>query len=152
MKMTNRDSESFPESRSNPRFKSGFSLLELMIVIVVIGVLSGVAVPIYSNSVELAKRAEGEATLGSIRTQLLAYYGEWGEYPTEELDRIISQNWHDIKRGELISHNFGDSSYYYQCLDGENYLIGLHRGDVLELHRSLNQDGVYEDWDVNVNE
>lgn len=120
-------------------------------MIVVIGVLAAVAVPIYSNSVELAVRAEGEATLGSIRTQVMAYYGEYGEVPNEALGRVIDQDWHDIQPMELDGHNFNRNSYYYQG-GGSTYLIGVHRGEVMELHRSLNQDGDYEDWDVNVDE
>ncbi|NQV16827.1 hypothetical protein HQ531_15290, partial [bacterium] len=89
---------------------------------------------------------------GSIRSLVTIYYGEHGDYPTEALSPIMNQNWHDIKSGELNGTNFSETSYYYQCLDGQTYLIGLHRGDVLELHRSLNQDGKYEDWDVNVDE
>lgn len=137
---------------TNLRSSSGFSLLELMIVIVVVGLLAGVAVPVYNRNVEYAIRAEGEATMGSIRSLVHIYYGEHGNFPIEDLGPIMSQNWHDIKSGELNGTNFTESSYYYQCFDGVTYLIGLHRGDVLELHRSLNQDGRYEDWDVNVNE
>lgn len=132
--------------------QSGFNLLELMIVIVIIGVVAAIAVPIYSNSVEKAVRAEGEAALGTIRTQVLLYYAEWGEFPIEPLSRIITQDWHYIKPAELDGHNFNRFSYYYQCTDGKTYLVGLHRGEVLKLHRSLNQDGVYEDWDVSVDE
>ena len=54
----------------------GFSLVELMIVIVIIGLLAAIAVPIFHQNVKTAIRAEGEAGLGSIRTQVLAYYGE----------------------------------------------------------------------------
>ncbi|NQV16225.1 prepilin-type N-terminal cleavage/methylation domain-containing protein, partial [bacterium] len=54
---------------------SGFSLMELMIFIVVVGVLAAVAVPIYNRNVEYAKRAEGEATMGSIRSKWLPDYG-----------------------------------------------------------------------------
>lgn len=130
---------------------SGFSVLELMITLVIVGILVGIAGPIYYNNIEKARRAEGEATLGSIRNEVLVYYATHGTYPTEDLDLVMSQDWHNIKPGELASVNFGDSSYYYQG-GGSVYLIGLHRGDVLELHRSLNQDGEYQDWDVNVNE
>ena len=147
--MTYQNSKNLRPLNDSP---AGFTLLELLIVIAVIGMLAAIAVPIYSKNVEHAIRAEGEATLGSIRTQVLIYYGEHGHFPIEELSRIIDQDWHDIKPAELDGHNFTRLSYYYQCLDGENYLIGLHRGDILEEHRSLNQNGVYEDWDVKVDE
>jgi prepilin-type N-terminal cleavage/methylation domain-containing protein len=131
--------------------KSGFSLVELMIVILIIGILAAVAVPIYRGGIEKAIRAEGEAALGSIRNEVRAYYGEWGVYPTEELGKVMTQDWHTIKSGELDGNNFTEMSYYYQG-GGSIYLIGVHRGDVMELHRSLNQDGEFQDWDVNVDE
>lgn len=127
-------------------------MLELMIVIVIIGVLAAVAVPVYNKNVEHAKRAEGEAALGSIRRQVQAYYGEYGQYPIAALSRIITQDWHDIKPEELDGTWFNRFSYYYQCTDGVTYLIGLHRGDVLPEHRSLNERGQYQDWDVKVDE
>jgi len=135
----------------SPTDSAGFSVLELMITLVIVGILVGIAGPIYYNNMEKAIRAEGESTLGSIRNEVLAYYAEHGSYPVETLDLIMAQDWHNIKPGEMASVNFGDSSYYYQG-DGTTYLIGLHRGDVLELHRSLNQNGEYQDWDVKVNE
>lgn len=151
-KMNNPKRQIFPETSSNHSQKSGFSLVELMIIILIIGVLAGVAVPIYRGGIEKAIRAEGEAALGSIRNEVRAYYGEWGSYPIADLSPIMTQDWHHIRSGELNGTNFTENSYYYQCTDGKTYLIGLHRGDVLKLHRSLNQDGVYEDWDVNVDE
>lgn len=130
---------------------TGFSLVELMIVILIIGVLAAVAVPIYRGGIQKAVRAEGEAALGAIRNEVRAYYGEWGVYPTEELGQIMNQDWHDIQPGELDGNSFTEMSYYYQG-GGEIYLIGVHRGEVMDLHRSLNQDGEFQDWDVNVDE
>lgn len=130
---------------------AGFSLVELMIVILIIGVLAAVATPIYRGGIQRAIRAEGEAALGSIRNEVRAYYGEWGVYPTEDLGKIMTQDWHNIKPGELNGKNFTEDSYYYQG-GGSIYLIGVHRGEVMDLHRSLNQDGVFEDWDVKVDE
>ncbi|NQT63749.1 MAG: prepilin-type N-terminal cleavage/methylation domain-containing protein [Candidatus Marinimicrobia bacterium] len=131
--------------------RSGFSLVELMIVILIIAVLAVVAVPIYRGGIQKAVRAEGEAALGSIRNGVLAYYGEWGQYPTEDLGQIMNQDWHNIQPGELDGNNFTEMSYYYQG-GGSIYLIGVHRGQVMDLHRSLNQDGLFQDWDVKVDE
>jgi len=125
-----------------------FSLVELIIVIVIISLLAAVAVPIYHNSIKTAIRAEGEATLGAIRTQVLAYYGEFGHFPIAASSQIMTQDWHDIKPGELNGNYFTDGSYYYQSFDGIHYHIWVHRGTILPQHRSLNEKGEFEDWDA----
>jgi len=61
--------------------KQGFSLAELMIVVVIIAVLAGIAVPIYRNNVEKAKRSEVAVTMGYVKSQLDIYFAEYGEYP-----------------------------------------------------------------------
>ena len=62
----------------------GFSLVELMIVIVIIGVLAGAAVPIYQHNLEVAKRSEAVAAIGTIRKQLRLHYALEGSYPIAE--------------------------------------------------------------------
>jgi len=119
---------------------SGFSLVELMIVIVIIGVLAAVAVPIYSNNVMKAKMSEADATLGSIRTQLRLYYGENGEYPTATAADVIDETWHDIKAGELTGRYFADSSFVITS-DATTYTITCKPGDVLAFERRLDQAG-----------
>jgi len=121
---------------------SGFSLVELMIVIVIIGVLAAVAVPIYSNNVMKAKMSEADAAMGSIRTQLRVYYGENGEYPTEATAiYVLDADWMNFTTGELTGKYFTDSSYTYISADGESYTITAAAGDVLNTDRTLIQDG-----------
>jgi prepilin-type N-terminal cleavage/methylation domain-containing protein len=122
---------------------SGFSLVELMIVIVIIGVLAAVAVPIYSNNVMKAKMSEADASLGSIRTQLRVYYGENGNYPTLTSGTYViggKGTWHDINVGELTGKYFTDSSYTIVS-DATTYTITCDKGDILTSNRTLNQTG-----------
>ncbi|MCF7808063.1 MAG: prepilin-type N-terminal cleavage/methylation domain-containing protein [Candidatus Marinimicrobia bacterium] len=119
---------------------SGFSLVELMIVIVIIGVLAAVAVPIYSNNVMKAKMSEADASLGSIRTQLRLYYGENGEYPTATDAYVIGESWHDIKTGELTGKYFSDSSYTITS-DAKTYTITCDAGEILTSDRTLDETG-----------
>ena len=48
------------------KVKHGFTLIELMVVVIVLGVLVAAAVPIYRFAVNRACRSEGKATVGAM--------------------------------------------------------------------------------------
>ena len=54
--------------------KKGFTLVELVIVIVIVGILSVISVPIYRGYVEKAKMTEGHVLLNAIAKAELAYH------------------------------------------------------------------------------
>ncbi len=58
------------------RSERGFTLVELMVVIMIVGVLVSLSVPIFRERAEQSKWAEGIATAGTIRIALRAYYAE----------------------------------------------------------------------------
>ena len=55
----------------------GFTLLELIIVIIVIGILSSVALPRYQIVVEKSRVAEAKHILGEIRFAQMRYYNQY---------------------------------------------------------------------------
>ena len=61
---------------------SGFTLIELIIVIVIIGILALVAIPRYFANIENARKTEAYATMRSYREAELAYYAKNGSYST----------------------------------------------------------------------
>lgn len=71
--------------------KKGFTLVELVIVIIIVGILSIVAVPIYRGYTDRAKETEGKALLGSILTSQKVYFAEY-EYFYNGGDTSVSVN------------------------------------------------------------
>ncbi|HCX88021.1 MAG TPA: hypothetical protein DG761_08335 [Gammaproteobacteria bacterium] len=63
--------------------QKGFTLIELMIVIVIIGVLAAVAIPQYNQYQARTQVAEAFTMLGSVKQALTLYYQENGEFPQE---------------------------------------------------------------------
>jgi len=76
------------------RVRSGFTLIELIAVLVVLAILSGVALPKYFDYSERAKTSALQGSLGGVRTAIANFYanssveGE-GRYPTlQELTTV----------------------------------------------------------------
>ncbi len=61
-------------------YSKGFTLVELIIVIVIVGILSIVAVPVYKGYTKKAMGTEAKALLGSIMTAEKVYLAEYGHY------------------------------------------------------------------------
>jgi prepilin-type N-terminal cleavage/methylation domain-containing protein len=54
----------------------GFTLIELMIVVVIIGILAALAIPNFLKYQARAKQSEAKTNLGAIYTSEIAYFGE----------------------------------------------------------------------------
>ncbi|MCK5833690.1 prepilin-type N-terminal cleavage/methylation domain-containing protein [bacterium] len=68
--------------------RSGFTLIELMIVVVIIGVLSALAIPRFSEAARKAKYTQARLYLKYFFQSLSIFYTEKGCYPTEVLPNI----------------------------------------------------------------
>ncbi len=62
--------------------QQGFTLIELMIVVAIIGILAAVALPAYQDYTKRAHVAEGLDLAGGAKTAVAEYYGSQGVWPT----------------------------------------------------------------------
>lgn len=63
--------------------QQGFTLIELMIVVAIIGILAAIAIPAYQNYMIRAQISEGLSLAGGVQTDVVQYYTEHGSWPTQ---------------------------------------------------------------------
>ena len=67
-----------------PNHRAGFTLIELMIVVAIIGILAAIAIPKFANLVRKSSEGASKGSLGAIRSSLSIYYGDMeGQYPSD---------------------------------------------------------------------
>ncbi len=103
--------------------RSGFTLLEIMIVVSIIVILLGLAISKMGNPTGFAKTTAVRADIQSIGTQLMQYEAMNGFYPTTEqgLQALVSQaeseprpqRWYQFFK-ELPKDPWG-TPYVYRC-------------------------------------
>ncbi len=65
---------------NHSRKQSGFTLVEVMIVVAIIGILAAIAVPQYNDYVTRSKIAEATSNLGSLRVRMEQFFQDNRQY------------------------------------------------------------------------
>ena len=100
----------------------GFTLIEIMVVVVIIGLLAAVIVPEVINKVDEARVAKAKEDIQSLETALTEYRLDNSVYPTtqEGLKALVKRpndpsltNWHGPYVQRLVKDPWGHP-YHYQ--------------------------------------
>ncbi len=72
--------------------QQGFTLIELMIVVAIIGILAAIAIPAYQDYTIRAQVSEGLNLGGGSKTAITEYYQDTGVFPTTNIMAGLETN------------------------------------------------------------
>ena len=147
--------------------KKGFTLVELVIVIVIVGILSVISVPIYRGYVEKAMITEGKVLLSAIGKAELAYHVEHGYFlNVSGYDEYVSDLDIDLRGNKYFKQFYTSSgsrsnsnvvfssvnkSFYYddsECVD--IYVSGWNNNTSWTLHATQWASGGLRGFDDDI--
>ncbi len=102
----------------------GFTILELLIIFLIIGIMTAVALPVYQANLTRAKQVEAESTLDTIRTFLKIYHAIHESYPvSQNYVNIIELTELNISQEELTGQYYTADCYFYKSTGSADYIL-----------------------------
>ena len=88
--------------------REGFTLVELLIVVIILAILAAIVVPQFATSTDDAKDAALNSTLANFRDVVDLYFAQHGEYPAALPDGKSAANTEAALLGQLSLYTDGD--------------------------------------------
>jgi len=104
------------ESKMKKQLQQGFTLIELMIVVAIIGILAAVAIPAYQDYTIRAQAGEGPALSSGLKTTIAEFYADRGAWPADNaalgIDDTISGSYVSSieSAGGVITVTYGNKA------------------------------------------
>ena len=108
--------------------RKGFTLVELMVVILIVGILAAVAIPLMQGRIDKAKWSEANATAGTIRTAVRAYAAETSVATAQAnvvgtLDTAAIQGYLGFQASDLEGTYFTAGDYEIDSVDATGIAV-----------------------------
>jgi len=133
--------------------KKGFTLIELMIVVAIIGILAAIAIPNFLRFQLKAKSSEGKTNLAAIRTAEQSYYSEFGSYVSADPDPAVAsvtsskQTFNGTTGFGTIGWSPEGTVYFSYGVDGDGTNAALdHTGFTATAMADIDADTTLQGW------
>ena len=110
--------------RNHRARQAGFTLIEIMIVVAIIGILAAIGYPAYQSHVENSRRADGHSALMQASQRLERCYTTQQSYTDNDGDLCIDLGESDEGYYQLASTNVDRNTYTLQATPQ-----GVQQGD-----------------------
>ena len=91
--------------KNNNRILEGFTLVEILIVVVIIGILATVAIPTYFKYVERGYASDAKVQIKNILQNAELYFAETNQWPTD-VESMREDGYIELKRSILNKWEF----------------------------------------------
>lgn len=88
------------------RNQKGFTLVELMVVVIIVLVLAGIAVPVYIHYIMEGKKSEAYATIDSVVSGALVYFQKNDTYVGGTFTKFLAQD--DVDNATYFTYALSD--------------------------------------------
>jgi general secretion pathway protein G len=125
--------------------KKGYTLLELMLVVAIVGILVSLAIPSFQQSAIKAKETALKQNLFTMRAVLDQYYADRGDYP-DNLEALVEAKYlRAIPIDPLTKSSTTWIEIYEEQEEGDDSSAGVY--DIKSGNDDVARDGTpYKDW------